>query len=370
MALAVIALIGPVAGDVAKVNYVVTGAFVYYDHDGRLLPAAGVTARIMDKDIESGDSDDFLATAVTDADGKFRADFSAEEYQDIYVAFVAENDIYKVADSSGGVYQWNTPVTWDVAAKDAGVDIGTQSIGGASDSVGNGQNAGAMWIYQSVRKSAEFASRQALSLTGGSGLYSVVWTDDNDTTYSTDMTTYVARNHSYMHDVITHETGHVLMNAYSRVPKGSGGRHKVDGAYSRELAWAEGWATFYAACVIFDASDANAYLPYFAGGVSVENVPANFAEGDTNEMRVAGALWDLYDSNADGSDNVSMKFADIFEALRRSDGREIGNFEKAVTLLVQYNRADKESAEAIYKVLGHNTISYKSASAPALVANE
>jgi hypothetical protein len=227
-----------------------------------------------------------------------------------------------------------------------------------------------MWIYESVRRSAEFLAKNAISLTGDAGRYTAVWTDVDDTTYSTGMTTYISRNHACQYDVIIHETGHILMNAYSKVPQGSGGRHRIDASYSRELAWAEGWATFYAACVIFSGSEPNPVLPYFAGGVSIEYVPANFAEGDGNEMRVAAALWDLYDSHADGSDNVSVKFADIFQVLERSNGRAIDNFEQAVSLYAQYSCTDKKSVEAVYDVLAYNSIHYSADSVIAVVVNE
>jgi hypothetical protein len=368
--LTVFALLGANVNAAVKVNYRVSGSFVYFDHEGRMQPAAGVTARIMDKDIAPGDSDDLLATTVTDPEGKFSVEFPADEYQDIYVLFIAENDVWKVTTSSGSVYTWHTPVKWDVTSRDTNVDFGIQGIGRGSDSLGNGQNVGAMWIYQAVRQSAEFLAKNAVSLTGDAGQYTVVWTDVNDTTYSSGMTTYISRNHAYQYDVIIHETGHILMNAYSKIPKGSGGRHRIDGSYSRELAWAEGWATFYAACVILTGEEANASLPYFAGGVNIENVPANFAAGDTNEMRVAAALWDLYDRNADGPDNMSVKFADIFQILQRSNGRAINTFEEAVTLYVQYNCRDRESVKAVYKVLDCNTIHYSAKGALSLVVNE
>jgi hypothetical protein len=368
--LAVLAFVGSLvsvnanASAAAKVQYKVSGTFVYFDHDGQLQPAAGVTARIMDKDI-APDEDDPLATATTDADGKFHAEFTADEYQDIYVLFVAENPMWKVTNSSGTAYSWNTPVKWDVPAESADVDFGFQAIGRGSDSFGDGQNVGAMWIYQAVRRSAEFLGRNAISLTGNAGQYTVVWTDVEDTTYSAGMTTYVSHNHAYQYDVVIHETGHILMYAYSKIPKGSSGRHRIDEGYSKELAWAEGWATFYAACVIFSPA-----LPYFAGGVNIENIPVNFAEGDTNEMRVAGALWDLYDTHVDGPDNVSMKFADIFQILQRSNGRVVENFERAVNLLAQYSGKDRQSVEAIYRVLDYNTIHYSADAAIALVTNK
>ena len=368
--LTVFALLGANAPGPVRANYHVSGRFVYFDHEGRMQPAAGVTAHIMDKNIAPGDADALLSTTTTDADGKFSAEFPADEYRDIYVLFTAENDVWKVTNSSGAVYTWHTPVKRDVTGKDAEVDFGVQSIGRTSDSLGNGRNVGAMWIYQAVRRSAEFLAKNAVSLTGDAGKYTVVWTDVNDTTYSSGMTTYISRNHAYQHDVIIHETGHILMNAYSKIPQGSGGRHRIDGSYSRELAWTEGWATFYAACVILAGDEADASLPYFAGGVSIETVPANFAEGDTNEMRVAAALWDLYDRNADGPDNASMKFADIFQILQRSDGSAINNFEEAITLCAQYNCRDRESVEAVYSVLDYNTIHYSAEKALAVVTNE
>lgn len=355
---ALLLLVGTAAA-ADQVKYHVSGTFLYYDHAGQVRPAAGVTARVMDRDTDPQDGDDLLAVATTDSAGRFVAEFTAEEYQDIYILFVAENAAWRVVDSNERTYMWYTPIEWDVPAEKATVDFGGQVIGRNAGSLGRGHNVGAMWIYQAVRRSAEFCRKQGISLTGDAGTYTVVWSDADDATYSSGMRTHIARNHAHQYDVVTHETGHILMQAHSAIPAGSGGRHRIDMAYTRQLAWAEGWATFYAACVLFGRGDAEARMPFFAGGVSVEHVPVNFAEGDMNEMRVAAALWDLYDTHADGGDAVALGFGEIFKALPR--GKAIEGFDDFIALLLSGGRYKNDVVDRISAALAHNTIEYSPA---------
>ncbi|RKY23348.1 MAG: hypothetical protein DRP79_09365 [Planctomycetota bacterium] len=358
LCLAAFLLLAVPAYAAGRTNYHVSGTFLYYDHEGRIRPAAAVTARIMDRDPSPGDKDDLLTVVETDSEGRFSAEFTAQEYQDIYIVFVADNGTWRVVDSNEKTFMWFTPVIWDVCKDDAEVDFGKQTIGHNSDDLGERHNVGAMWIYQAVRRSAEFCNERRIALTGDKGIYTVIWTDVDNATYSSGMRTRIAHNHAYQYDVVIHETGHVLMHAHSAMPSGSGGRHRIDRAYNRQLAWAEGWATFYAACVLFDRGVNDADLPFFAGGVSVEHIPPRFARGDRNEMRVVGALWDFYDLNNDGSDGVSIKFSAIFKALAASNGRPIADFESFVMLLVSEIDADAGTVRAMHAALRHNTINY------------
>lgn len=350
-------LAGP-AYAAGQVKYHVSGTFLYYDHEGRTQPAAGVAARVMDRDPNPRDEDDLLATMTTDSEGKFTAEFTAEEYQDVYILFVADNGKWRVVNSGDKVYMWHTPIVWDASEENAKIDFGGQVIGRNSDRVGTRHNVGAMWIYQAVVRSARFCSKHGISLTGDTDIYTLTWTNVDNLTYSSGLHTYIARNHAYMYDVVIHETGHILMEAHSAIPAGSGGRHRIDRAYSRQLAWAEGWATFYAACVLFDRANADADLPFFAGGASVEHVPANFARGDRNEMRVAAALWDFYDVNEDGGDRVSLTFEEIFEVLARTNGKAIDNFEDFVMLLAKDNDNRVDTIRALHAALAHNSVHY------------
>jgi hypothetical protein len=52
--------------------------------------------------------------------------------------------------------------------------------------------------------------------------------------------------------------------------------------------------------------------------IRIENVPADVCSGHTNEWRVGAAMWDLYDSHSDGSDEVAIAFSSIWGALVRT----------------------------------------------------
>ena len=52
--------------------------------------------------------------------------------------------------------------------------------------------------------------------------------------------------------------------------------------------------------------------------IRVENVPADVCNGHTNEWRVGAAMWDMYDTHVDGTDEVAISFGSIWGALVRT----------------------------------------------------
>jgi hypothetical protein len=83
------------------------------------------------------------------------------------------------------------------------------------------------------------------------------------------------------------------------MPPGSGGMHNLWDCYNNGLALTEGFANFVTYWTQFDRSVASAVAPYF--GMNIEAIPAGVCANQTAEMRVASALWDMYDIPNDTS---------------------------------------------------------------------
>lgn len=84
--------------------------------------------------------------------------------------------------------------------------------------------------------------------------------------------------------------------------------HYIEHTSGKTCAWIEGWADFLP-LVITNSK----YFVFDDGSkVNMEDT-GSFDDGDTVEGRVAGALWDLYDSSNDGQDTKSYSFSTIYE---------------------------------------------------------
>ncbi len=339
---------------------------MYRAPDGSVLPAAGVTAQIYDRDIPP-DRDDLLAVALTDSEGMISAEFATQPYQDIYVRFVSANSSWKVTDSGGAMYQWHTPVFWDSneEGKTCTITLGTFVVGrpesdtADTSSEGIYESVGALWIFDAVRKANDFCIGHGIKLSHGDKQVHLIWPSGKGATFSVGGVVHVAIHQAGHRDIIIHEIGHVLMSRYSRIPRGAGGRHRIDKRYNEQLAWSEGWATFFAACVLYEDRETEPTLHNFGGGISIEDIPGRIPTGDRNEMRVAAALWDLYDVAQDGSDNIGIHFADIWEVLAESRGRPVSGFRRFVLLLVRHSFTDERIIRSIHKALANNSIHYE-----------
>lgn len=133
-------------------------------------------------------------------------------------------------------------------------------------------------------------------------------------------------------DVALHELGHAVMHKAMRAQP-AGGSHKIDECYSPQLAWSEGWATFFAAAVWLDRGDPDAKFEFLVprrAPIRLENVPEDVCRGQGNEWRVAAGFWDLYDTHPDHDDNAAFSFRRLWQPLR---GARMGSAASAWELI-------------------------------------
>ena len=143
--------------------------------------------------------------------------------------------------------------------------------------------------------------------------------------------------------VAKHEYGHnVMYNIYGNYmpPNPNCNPHTIQAALSAGCGWTEGWTEFLTSVVN------NSPTFYWPSGASLDlEYPTwgtpGWDNGDWPEGRVAGALWDIYDSNNDGDDTYS-------------DGTFVNLWD------VSYNANDNVMADFWYHwlVRGHSTVSW------------
>ena len=114
--------------------------------------------------------------------------------------------------------------------------------------------------------------------------------------------------------VIVHEWAHFFEDELARSDS-IGGTHFIPGTVEARVAFGEGWANAIAAIASDRPVTCDTAAPANSGfDLDVENFDAD-RQGFFNEMSVATFLYDLVDTNADGSDNDSIGFRPIYETM-------------------------------------------------------
>lgn len=296
----------------------VTGCFYYEDADGRNLGARNVWVRVWDDDILFND---LLWSGVARADGCWTAagltleEESPSGNQDIYVEYSTwSNPGGKVVDPFLGFYTTSTPVTSEVSSSpfDSGSWLPPADV--------NYRAAFRVFAY------LEEAWQFDCAVGAGQDCFSEPTVEaivPGDETYyqigDNRIRVKVDGDSDRSRDVVAHERGHWVMDRLVYEdgfwPPGAGGDHTWCGQYTQGLAWTEGWATYYALRKGYWLDNSDIFFDYGSGGrVGIES---GFAcdpavTGDTNEYRVAGALWDIVDGAPDGKDAHTTSWSDLW----------------------------------------------------------
>ncbi len=115
--------------------------------------------------------------------------------------------------------------------------------------------------------------------------------------------------------VTVHEWGHYFEDNFSRSDS-IGGSHAIGQSLDPRLAFGEGFATALAAIALDEPQYCDTSAPIEIGGfgLDTENENGGF-QGFYNEMSVATLLYDLYDTDVDGTDNDSIGFGPIYDVM-------------------------------------------------------
>jgi len=379
---------GPWVDDILIRKYVpgqvtARGSFFYADRNNNTLPARFTKVNLYDQD--PGGSDDLLATTTTDANGLFQFpagtnwdDDSTEpdpdaRRLDLYVVW--ETDANDSATARRHVTNVSNQTYRFYSAIQTNAPDGTADFFNYWIPPGDNQQA-AMWIFQDLRRAWEYVRNNTNPQTDPGSVTARWETGRNDLTPCGGSCFYagpggpyifIANNSVGSPDTVVHETGHHYMyNATGWWLWWDIGCYN-HGLFSQEdvnCAWSEGWADFFPLAANGDPCYDFGVGPCGAGGGAFENLearnrndnPPQFPWGDTVEGRVAGALYDLWDStNEPIYDIASFGFdpiADmVFQAPHEDTFRKFWDSWKAS------GQNKHRAVQAIYQ----NTIDYDTA---------
>ncbi|XVV08552.1 GDSL-type esterase/lipase family protein [Actinoplanes sp. CA-131856] len=217
-------------------------------------------------------------------------------------------------------------------------------------------------FYQSVRKSSWqpalvvfYPSGQANSFARAGN----IWMSGGDTMCDG---AYCGED-AFDWDVLAHESGHIVATQAGLNGPNDGGDHDIcDNAWGQEgrgkaagldLAWSEGWATFYGLAALASVPlppvpnagglvyDDRPGPPHNTPGTVDYNIETNdpsgecAPKGDDSELAVQRALWDLFDTIEDdvsgGKDTVQWGLADILNRLDSANATTFGAAWSAIT---------------------------------------
>ncbi|MBI2942601.1 MAG: hypothetical protein HYY25_00220 [Candidatus Wallbacteria bacterium] len=305
----------------------IKGRLAWYDAAGALAAGRYVTVEL----VPAGGGNP-VAKGATDLDGNFQLtlpDASAER-KAFLPRFTLGNERW-VVKTSDKPYVWEAPEVTAVAGSvvDAGDLVLPKGL----------PSSEAAWIHGTVSKALDaFASRNidigwwkqiGIEWPSGGDYYS--WGEVN-----------LTEPHQW--DVIGHEFGHAIFFTGTSSQAG-GGQHKIDECYTSSLAFSEGWATFFGGVCHLDRADTDAKFQFLVprrAPIRIENVPADVCMTEKNEWRVSAALWDLYDSNADGADGVAYDFDRIWGWMRK--GNRMGSLTNFWSVIRKDLTADELAA--------------------------
>ncbi len=115
--------------------------------------------------------------------------------------------------------------------------------------------------------------------------------------------------------VSMHEWGHYFEDVFSRSDS-IGGPHAIGQSIDARLAFGEGWATALAAMALDNPQYCDTGPAGTTSGFGIDTERNNSGpQGWFNEMSVATFLYDLWDTDDDGTDNDSIGFGPIFDTM-------------------------------------------------------
>ena len=281
------------------------------------IPASFVTVQLWDKDTFS--SDDFQGATLTDSNGcwsiQSAQDLDTDENGtlDLYVIVRLETTKRRIEDySNGRVYTFQSITHDNIVSTD--FDFGVIDV--FSDFYFNY----AVIIFQTLYDGWSFAPTDPGPIT-------LVYPSDFGPGYSqTTRKVYLPIGFETRPHAILHEQAHGIMhNLYGFVPGPAVADHELTKTSGKELAWSEGWASFYALAV----TGSSCLKAYTSPCINLETPTygtPGWDDGDDVEGRIIGALWDIIDAANDGYDISQEAFSIIWNRIKAHADNTLSDF--------------------------------------------
>ena len=292
-----------------------------------LQPSRGVIVQAVDAASQA-----VLATGVTGADGGYS--LSVAGNTSIVIRLIAR------LQKAGALPTWDVRVqdgvpgtnpfsytsaafNSSIGARDIDIPLGISASGTATGERASGPFAILDTIYtamQTVLGAAPAASLPALIIDWGSQSKGTFF-QPGGSQHIALMSDLTEDTDEFDQHVIAHEYGHYLENNFSRSDS-IGGDHALGDRLDPRVAFGEGWGYAFSAIALGNLNVRDSFVDngvQRAGGFNIEaNPPIGGADGPgcwCSESTVWAMLWDIYDSNSDAFDSVSLGFQPIWNVL-------------------------------------------------------
>jgi hypothetical protein len=149
----------------------------------------------------------------------------------------------------------------------------------------------------------------------------------------------------YDRHIIIHEWGHYFEDQLSRADS-LGGPHRAGERLDPRVAMGEGFGNALSGMITDDPFYRDSLRNQQASGFAI-NVETNQPAGWYDEGTVQSVLYDIYDDNNDGTDNLALGLGPIYEALTSTDYRTQPVFTTIFSFLSELRSQQSSDAEAI-----------------------
>jgi len=159
----------------------------------------------------------------------------------------------------------------------------------------------------------------------------------------------------YDDHVITHEWGHYYEDKFSRSDS-IGGEHGLEDSLDIRVALGEGWGNAFAGMALDDPVYFDTYGTSQASGFNFNVESGTSAnKGWYSESSVQRILYDVYDSDDDGSDILSLGFEPIHKVFTGEE-KETLAFTSIFTFITALKNENAEYAEEIDEIVSDENI--------------
>lgn len=215
------------------------------------------------------------------------------------VTVTFDNSSLSIQDNSGSIYSfsYDIPITsTNISVSLPGNNSLTEEQVLAYAAWKNGLAALSMHSSISSTSLGKLVFRSEVNDDLGSACYGTQYIHLNGSSATRD---YLDTN------VIQHEMGHWLMFKMNVFPSGAGGSHGYSGYYSNQLAYSEGWATFYSCAARGSSQMMDYFSPsssnyganisnaryYSSGWKQLDLSTDSYADNQMNELNAGTVFW-------------------------------------------------------------------------------
>ena len=298
------------------------GYITWKGTNGKTHPLRNALVKLFDRNAAIV-GDECIGTCNTDNDGYYHIAFNNNTSifdgggSDLYIMVHATGGGNSVKSILGGVYTLGS-------RDDFLPDVETGSWNSINMEITMDSNAGkAFQIHQGLLCASEFVQTKL----GISHSVEANFPTSQDTSYYDDVLEDIYYTASAFEnwDTIMHEYGHFIQDIIN-TNKSPGGSHRFDenliGKYQEEynrtltkdqaikLAWNEAWATTFAIIAQKENSGAVSNVSGFGDtkykSDNLEYLSGSTYMGEACEGAIAAVLWDLYDSNNEDVDDITL----------------------------------------------------------------